>query len=189
MNNLKFFFYGIISALGAMIIELVLKNILSSGISLSNIFFTIITPSLILFALVEETFKFVVINKAVLLLKKPAEAFYGVFLIGLGFSLTEIYLAFAGDMFEQTNYLLAVLGILAVHISTSLIFGYFSFKKNLLSKTVFTAILVSTTLLHLIYNVLIIYSLSETVISAYFFALLLLSFFVSYRLAKAENLP
>lgn len=188
-NNIKFFFYGIISALGAMIIELVLKNILSSEISLGNIFFTIITPSLILFALVEETLKFIVINKAVLSLKKSSEAFIGAFLIGLGFALTEIYLAFSNNLFEQSNYLLAILGILIIHISTSLIFGYFSFKKNPLSKTFFTVILIFATLLHLIYNIFIIYKLSPAIVLAYLFLLLLLSFSVSYLLAKRENMP
>lgn len=188
MTHLKLFFFGIIAALGAMVIELVLKNILSTEVSLANNFFNIITPSLILFALVEEIFKFIVINKAVSLLKGPKNAFLGAFLIGLGFSLTEIYLAFSNNLFEQSNYLLAILGILIVHISTSLIFGYFSFKKSPLSKTIFAVIIISATLLHLLYNIFVIYNLSPTAISIYLFILLLLSFTVSYRLIKAEKL-
>jgi len=187
--KIKLFFFGIIAALGAMIVELVLKNILSSEISLANNFFTIITPSLVLFALVEEIFKFVVINKTVLLLKKPAEAFFRALLIGLGFSLTEIYLAFAGIFFRQSNYLLAILGILIIHISTSLLFGYFSFKKSPLSKTTFAAILIFATLLHLLYNIFIIYNLSPTIILIYLFVLSSLSFSIFYRIIKAKNVP
>lgn len=186
--KLKFFFYGIIAALGAMLVELVLKNILSSEISLDNIFFTIITPSLILFALTEEAFKFAVINKAVSSLKNPGDIFSGALLIGLGFSLTdsltEIYLGFSVNFFEQTSYLLAILGILIVHLSTSLLFGYFSFKKSLFAKTIPAAVFIFATLLHLLYNIFIIYNLPLIIVLIYLSALLGLSFLAFCGLIK-----
>lgn len=185
MQNIKFFFYGIIAAFGAMFVELVIKNILSVEIILATNFFTIITPSLILFALTEELFKFFIINKTTATLEKSLDIFYGSIFIGLGFAIAEISLLIAERAsFVQDNYSLALLGILIIHLTTSLLFGYFSYQKNL---STFIFIVAIATTLHLIYNGFVIYDLSTAIISVYLSCLFILSIFVSWGLIKKEN--
>jgi hypothetical protein len=184
-NKIKFFFYGIITALGAMFVELVIKNILSAETTLATNFFTIITPSLILFALTEELFKFFIINKTTATLKKSVDIFYGSLFIGLGFAIAEISLLIAERAsFVQDNYSLALLGIMVIHLTTSLLFGYFSFHKNL--STFITTIAIAT-ILHLTYNGLVVYDLSTAIVLTYLVGLFILSAFASFGLIKKGN--
>ena len=113
-----------------------------------------ITFLLILFAAIEELFKFAIIFRSV-----TATAFLRpALLVGAGFALTEICLAYsknAGALSTELFLLLA--GIGALHLITSLIGGFsaFSYKKSGRFMVPLAGFFLAL-ILHLIYNIAII---------------------------------
>jgi hypothetical protein len=151
MKNIKFIFWGFVTALGALAMEMALA-VFFPGEMLA--IFDRITFLIFLFVAIEELFKLAVIFRSV----SAAAFFRPSFLIGSGFALTEIFLAYsknAATAGPDLFLLLAGVGIL--HIVTSIICGFsaFYYKKNdslaLPSIAFFLALI-----LHLVYNIAII---------------------------------
>ncbi|HCP08902.1 MAG TPA: hypothetical protein DIT25_03850 [Candidatus Moranbacteria bacterium] len=177
-ENINLLFFGAIAALGALFIELLLNFALPGETDLSEINFL-----LIMFVLIEELAKFSIIYK----ISDPAiscrQMFKNSFLIGLGFALMEISLLYLGDIVSRENILPALIGILSVHISTSLFLGFFIYKQTRLGLTA-PGIILFTTILHLAYNGMILHSISIWIIVFYFLTLLFIILFGFHRLRK-----
>ena len=180
--KIKLFFFGIIAALGAMIVELVLKNILSSEISLANNFFTIVTPSLVLFALVEEIFKFVGAYFSILKRKvvdEPIDVVIYMITVALGFAALENILFLINLLIDGgiTNTIingnLRFLGATLLHTLSSAIIGImmaFSFYHGKTLKKIYTFIgLILAIVLHTLFNFFIIKESGEKILTIFFF--------------------
>jgi len=185
MKNIKFIFFGIVAALGALIIELALAALSNKNPGAS---YDSISVLLILFVLSEEIFKFALIYKTNLQTKNSRTFFVNAGLIGLGFALTEIYLVYLGNIFQPADFFWPILGIAIVHISTSVLLGCAAFRQVSAKKILAPAAIVMTAALHMFYNSLIIYNASPAATHAYLAVLCLLSL-LTPLLCRRQNLP
>lgn len=183
-----FILWGIIAAAGALFAELAINSLSPEKNFVSDNFFDSLTLPLILFAAVEEMFKFLVIYKSIGKIDSWRETFQKSLFIGLGFSLAEICLIYLMNAQNQGSRFVALLGILIVHISTSLLLGYFSLKLMTGRKSILLIAFLCATILHLIYNTLVIYNIGPWTFLVYLFVLLLLPLLAFYRLSQKENL-
>ena len=151
MPNIKFIFWGFIAALGALAAELALSIFFPGEMSA---IFDRITFLLFLFVAIEELLKLAVIFKSV----SASAFFWPSFLVGTGFALTEILLAYFNNLgTPQTDLFMLLAGVGILHVINSLLCGFaaFSYKKtgrSALPVTIFFLAII----LHLVYNVAII---------------------------------
>ncbi|NTW26771.1 MAG: hypothetical protein HGA36_00375 [Candidatus Moranbacteria bacterium] len=157
MRQLESFFWGIIAALGALIIELVVFVIFSmSTSSVSDISFSQLfsIPQLIIAgACTEEIFKYIIISKKIDLLSLKRSYIMNSFLMGAGFFATELALISISGALPEIQILSE---IAIIHIGTAGIIGYFVAIKNPKKiSTILQTILVAT-FFHGSYNLLIL---------------------------------
>lgn len=186
-NIIESFFLGIIAALGALIVELLVfiafSFYSSSDVSLSFFQLFTIPTFIILGAVIEEFLKYTVITKRLEKLSIGKTLVYNSFLVGFGFFATETCLAYFSRSMPPNN-LLVELAI--IHLGTAGIIGYVVASRNpkKLSTPVLALFLAS--FFHATYNLLI---LNRTFIVNYtIFTLLAIVLFFSltnlFRLNK-----
>jgi hypothetical protein len=180
--KIKLFFFGVITAFGALLIEMIASIIFPKE---TAFLFQEITFLLIVFVIIEEVFKLAVIWKASSALQNAKDFFVGAYLIGLGFSLTEIILAGLSAASGKNFSWLPLLGIFIIHTATCIFWGYAIFKKKGGIKHTITLAFFATAILHLIYNSIIIYSTSSAIIIVYLLILCALAFVAAKRLLPA----
>lgn len=189
MKLLRLFFFGVIAALSALFLELVLVSAMGNAQEMLYVFFVQVTPLLFAVVLMEEAFKFIFIYKSCSDLRSgfeetadldaiPKKIFFASIYIGLGFSFVEILVVsfnfFLGRSFSQL--VLPALGIIAVHIATSATMGYLLARSRSVNPVLILKIFAAAVFLHIFYNLLVIYSAGPLYISLYL--LLLVSFFL-----------
>ncbi len=150
-------FYGIIAALGALVLELAAgfsfaEKIFFPGFSPQNL-----TPFLVACVIIEELVKLAVISKTSQKIERAGDILFNAFLIGAGFSLMEIFLVFSNEIFSGSVLYQGMAGIFAVHSGTSLIFGIFFIFRKRLKLFYAPAAFFAAFLLHLAANILLIY--------------------------------
>lgn len=175
----KLFFFGVIAAFGALLIEMIASIIFPQE---TAFLYQQITFLLILFAVAEELFKFAMVWKAVSNFQNARDFFISAFLIGSGFALTEISLAIFSTPSGQNTSWTALLGIFIVHTSTCVLLSYAIFLKKRSLKLAPIPILLFLIILHLIYNIIVIYSTGSAIVIAYLFALSILAFAAAKKL-------
>lgn len=152
MIKLKFVFFGVIAAFGALAAELAL------GLALPVQNLDALGAPLILFAVIEEFSKSALIYKSL----SPDDALRDflakAFFVGLGFALTEICLANLGISPRSPIQILPFAGILLVHIAGGLIFAVSFFRLRTNPGLAFSCAIIPPIILHLAYNSLIIYA-------------------------------
>jgi hypothetical protein len=185
MKSIQFIFFGIVAALGSLIVELTLTTLFPERTGTS---YDSIGIMLVLFVLSEEIFKFALIYKTNLQFKKSLTFFANAGLIGLGFALTEIFLVYLGNTFQQESLSWPVLGIAIVHISTSMLLGLAVFQQVSTKKMLAPAAILLTAALHMFYNSLIIYNAIPAANFAYLAVLCLIPLLVMI-LNRRQNLP
>ena len=154
MPPIKSFFLGILAAIGALFFELSFSLFFPE--EKQAYFFTHFSVFLVLSALTEEIVKYAVIYKTFSAVEKKGAIIFGGFLVGLGFSATELFLNYYSgfDLLNIPYYFIA--GLLLVHIFTSV------FAANVVSKKqnpyfMATRVLIFNSLIHILYNLGIIY--------------------------------
>jgi hypothetical protein len=180
--KIKLFFFGVIAAFGALLIEMIASIIFPKEIAF---LFQQITFLLIIFVIIEELFKFALIWKASFAFQNAKDFFVGSYLIGLGFSLTEIILAGVSAASGKSFAWLPLLGIFIVHTATCVFWGLAIFKKKRGTKIAIALTLFVTVILHLAYNSIVIYSTSFIVIIAFLLILCALAFSATKKLLSA----
>lgn len=157
MHQIESFFLGIIAALGALTMQLVLYIGFSFfgnqnfALTFEQIF---AIPGLIIAgAFIEELFKYLVILKRVETFSLEKTYLVNSFLVGLGFFAIESGLIYQNTNLPQIN---ALVEIAIIHIGTAGILGYLLATKNPKKISTFLFSLIIVTLLHSSYNFLVI---------------------------------
>ena len=159
MHLIKSFVFGLLGALGALVLELIISNLyfIVSGQEINLAYFEKMTFFLFAVVLIEEIFKYLMLSK--LNHQKPA-GFATILFFGLGFSIIEIFSALLSNSLGQDMpYLFPFLvGIFLLHTATSGVIGNFIFSgKNTTPLSIAKIILIASGL-HLAYNLAIIYN-------------------------------
>lgn len=171
-NVIESFFLGIIAALGALIVELLVFIAFSfySSTTVSLSFFQLFTipKFIILGAVIEELLKYIVISKRLETFSLGKSLLLNSFFVGLGFFATEICLSYFSGAMPPMN-LIAELAI--VHIGTAGLIGHFISNRNPKKISTFILAMFLASAFHATYNLLI---LDRTFVLNYaIFALLL----------------
>lgn len=203
MKITRSFFFGILAALGALFLELLIGMLIGSPQDLTDIFFNQITPLLILAVLTEEILKFIFVYRSFLELKVDfqninnqgwinKEVFLNSLFIGIGFSFTELLFILFGLPSTQAllDLGLAVSGILIIHTFTASVMGYVLANYSSLRFSSIPIVLLATTVIHLFYNSLIIYSARPIFVLFYllFFVLTFFAIFLKANLKKTKKI-
>lgn len=141
------FFEGIITALGALVLELsvlAIFNLNSAESSLITLFICVI---------LEEIMKYAIIYNHYLKSKYREKIIYSAIFIGLGFSAMELFLK---QLDYQKTITLPILGIFLIHMITSSIVGFFLWKKCTQTTITATILIILNTLIHFFYNFIIL---------------------------------
>ena len=157
MAQVESIFWGIIAALGALVIELVFfigSSIYSNPlaeISFSQFF---ILPQFIIVAVcIEETFKYIVISKRIDMLSLEKSYIINSLFVGLGFFGVEMALIFMSKNMPATQFLIE---IAILHLGTAGLIGYFVATKNPKKITTFLLAIFFTITFHASYNILLL---------------------------------
>ena len=181
---------GIVTAFGALFLELLLFTFFNLKIDSSYTYANSLNLAIILSVLLEESVKIIFlfqILKKIVPEKTPQKnIFLSALMAGLGFSFTEIFLNLFNPQINRYFSWSDALGLLAVHTTTFAILGYILAKKIPSSFLKFICLLPIVFLFHLIYNSLVIYQWN---FSFYFLFLLLSSLMILVFFWDLKELP
>ncbi len=158
MRQIESFFWGIIAALAALFVQLLVYIGLSaqesSAFDVPFEQFYAAPLLLVVAALIEECFKYLMISKRVELVSLGKTYVFNAFLVGLGFFSTELALINLsyGEMLPVYN--LAEIAI--IHLGTAGIMGYIVGTSNPSKFSTFLRSIIPTIAIHTAYNLLII---------------------------------
>jgi hypothetical protein len=151
MWQIESFFWGIIAALGALVVELVFFLAVSQDSTLSFHQFFLVPQFIIVAALLEETFKYIVISERIEMFSLRRSYIINSFLVGLGFFGTELALISNVGTLPAWQPLA---GIAMVHIGTAGLIGYLVAVKNPKKITTFLSAVAFAAFFHVLYNLL-----------------------------------
>lgn len=173
MRIIKAFIFGLLAALGALCVELIISNsyFILSGKNIESDYFNQLTIFLIIVVLIEETFKYLVLVKLYSAPTGQPPTILPAIFTGLGFSLVEIFLLNQNLFSTIINFDAKSFGLILLHILTASLIGLLLLRKN----TSITKIISLAAGLHLVYNLLVIYTLDYLLIYSY---LALISFLI-----------
>lgn len=174
MKFIKPFFWGIIGALGALVLEIFFLGFFPDQEKI----FEAITLVLIASILIEEIFKFLMIYQLFRETEKVRDIFSGSLLVGLGFSAVEIFLLSLKQEFSGNYFYAGSAGIIIVHLATSAILGFLIARNNLKKAVAGIGFIFLAAILHLTYNSLIIYNIPGIFVLFYLFFLALMLLFI-----------
>lgn len=156
MKQIESFFWGIVAALGALFLQLIIfigSSIFLEGkqeVSFETI--ALVPAFIISFAFIEELFKYIIISKVVESYSLHRSFIINSLLVGMGFAFTEfLLLSSVGNLPDRK----ILTELATVHIGTSGLIGYLVAIKN--PKKISTLIWVTfaATFFHAGYNTLI----------------------------------
>ncbi|HEX8974382.1 MAG TPA: PrsW family glutamic-type intramembrane protease [Patescibacteria group bacterium] len=157
MRQIESIFWGIVAALGALVAQIILFSAISivknpvAELSLAN-FFTI--PSFIAAgAVIEEIFKYVMVNRRVDLISLQKSYIMNSLLVGLGFFLVEFSLIATNSVLPTSR---AILEIAFLHMGTAGIMGYTVALRNPRKISTLIFSIVPAAFFHVSYNLLAI---------------------------------
>jgi len=145
-----FLFLGIITASGALVLEIFF---LESGSFFSSPIVHDLSLMFFIAPLTEEALKISVLAKKLLLEKMPKNIALRALLFGAGFFLIELAL----NLWQNNNALWPLFGILLVHTATSVLAGLFLSKKTGLSYFFLLKLIALNFFLHVFYNLAAMY--------------------------------
>lgn len=179
--KLKFFFWGILAAAGALLVEVLLSLLFPALVNPT--LEAQLSSTLMVLVLVEEILIFAFTWKMATQTSQKNLIFPQAFAIGLGFSATEI-LQNAVLYPHFSLFLLSVYaGLLLVHTITALIYGYAFTLRGAAFRDTWLAFFVGA-VLHLLFNLAVIYNMSYWIIDG-IFLILGLFLYLEYRKTKS----
>lgn len=158
MHQLESFFWGIVAALGALVIELTATTGYSfftdpyGDFSVEK-FFTL-PVAIIGIAAIEEFFKYLLIAKKVEYLSLERSYVVNSLFFGLGFAAAELFLIRQASVLNAIP-LSNLVGIAIIHMSTASLIGYRIATKNPSNLIMALTTLSIATALHSVYNILL----------------------------------
>ena len=157
MAQIESIFWGIIAALGALVVELVFfigsSIYLSSSAGISFSQFFVIPQFIIVAACIEEIFKYLVISKRIEMLSLEKSYIINSLFVGLGFFGVELTLIL---MSKNLPGVQSLIEIAILHIGTAGLIGYFVATKNPKKITTFLLAIVFAIAFHASYNLLLL---------------------------------
>lgn len=191
MKQLELFFWGIIAALGALFVELFLMFATAFYRSPSgalNLEFSANTlPIMIIFVLVEEAFKYLIIAKKIEPLSLEYSFIFNSLLMGTGFATMEMALIAYQDQTVFGNPY-GLLKIAIVHVATAGIMGYLTAIRGPRRAAAFCLSLLTAASLHLVYNLLAFneqdFAFADQAIAALLILLVLINVLNLFKLPK-----
>lgn len=196
----RLFFFGVIAALSALFLELLLLSVMGSAQEMLYAFFTQVTPLLFAVVLLEEIFKFIFVYKSCSDLKSDHEEtadpdaivkknFLASIYIGLGFSLVELLVVSLNLSLDRSfsQLVLPSLGIVVVHVVTSATMGYLLTISKSVNFVLIFKIFVVTISFHIFYNLLVIYSVNPLYIYLYLLFLILFILVMFFKITPKKS--
>ncbi len=180
MFQLNALFTGIVVALGALVLEVTL---LIFDPSLQG---TLILMTLSVF--VEELAKFLVIQKIAITKKISSAIFLKAFLIGVGFSFTEIILNIFSHYNTREIFFWSYIGLFLIHTFTATLFGYYLAILKKESFLISSLVVLIAFLSHLFFNLAVLYNLNIFLVDIILFVFLLYLFLKNHS-SKKTLLP
>jgi len=157
MNYLKPFFYGILAALGALVLETIFSILTFDDGDTNEKIFAISILMLFLAAATEEILKYVFIRKAYSEMEDKTKIIACALILGLGFSSVELF----SNLFKNNslNNLTNIYfwGVLLLHLTTSGFIGFMFLKSDKKSIGFTTIVLIVAIAIHLSYNAAVLY--------------------------------
>lgn len=185
MNFIIPFFWGILAAFSALFLELLTVIIFNLKLEeIRNVFFMEITPLLAVSVAIEEALKFWIVYKNFYIEKNKIIA--RSILIGAGFAAVEIIFILYNEIFSYHPLYLGILEVLAIHSATTGLIG--CLLKITENKKYFPLIFLVSFIIHLTYNVMIIYNFRHLFIS-FFLLLIFVTIIYLARTSDENHLP
>ena len=181
-SNIKFFFWGVIAAAGALVLETIISIINPALISPN--FETQLGVTLVILVLIEEIFKFIFVWKMATQTPEKDHLFFQAFLIGLGFSATEIILNFIGYPQFSFFFLSVYTSLFLVHTVATLVYGYTFTLRGISLKKTWPAFFIGV-IIHLFFNAAVISSVSYWLLDG---ILLIFAVFLYLKNLKTKSL-
>lgn len=155
MKLFESFFWGIIAALGALIVEIVFYIIASffidptSSMPFSQFF--IVPQFIIAAACIEEILKYIIIYKRFSVLPLEKSQLANALMIGMGFFLSELVLILVTRISPAPQFLVE---IAIIHIGTAGLMGGILILRNVQKITTFLYAIMAAVAFHAAYNLL-----------------------------------
>jgi len=188
MRIMNFFFLGLLGASGALFTELVASNLyfIFSGQEIALEYYEKVTFFLLLVILIEETFKFILLQK--FYTEKDGGFFPVMLLSGLGFASIESYFAFLNNGSDLSeSFLIAAGGAIILHVIT---YGIIALMIPAANSGIFRSLqtIMMASVFHLIYNYMVISNFGYGMIYAYLASAILIIIIVKiWHLSRASK--
>jgi len=186
MQKIKSIIFGILAALGALVLEFVLSDayFIFSGKEIEMSYSTQITFFLFLVVLIEEIAKYILISKLYVQQKPYEQKISTALLIGLGFALVESTFTYLHQDFSHLY--LGITSSAFLHILTAGIIGYLIISRNFQLSAL--KIVGTSSILHTTYNLTIIYNLGYFLTYSYLTIILLLFIFFAQKTKHLDRI-
>lgn len=184
MKYFESFFWGIVAALAALFLELLifLGHQIFSGQALANTYFVATIPMLVLVSFSEELSKVFVISKKIKTILPTSQIVLGSLIFGCGFFLVELVMMILDREFALAN----VLENFILHVSTAGIIGYLLYNSPQDRLGTFAKAFSAAWAIHFFFNWLAVGEASLALYSKIILLIILASFNI-YGLAKTSR--
>lgn len=186
MQKIKPIIFGMLAAGAALVVELVLSDayFIFSGREIETNYFDHITLFLFIVVLIEESAKYIFIQK--LYSKKNApRKISTALLVGLGFAAVEFLFIHANQNLSEQY--LGALGAIALHLATTTTIGTLLLLTKNSNISVILKTIATAFGLHLFYNLLVIYSLPYALIYVYLGLIFLTLFILNQKIQASPK--
>ena len=158
MRILKYFYFGILAAFGALILELIIKIIFyGEQYSVSRESIDHISLIIIIAIFIEELFKLLFIWAIARETSQRKNIFLLSFFVGLGFASVEIAFNLNDGFLAQPLLYFQLLGILLLHTFTAGFSGFFVARIKSMNILKILGVILFAGAIHLLYNAAVIY--------------------------------
>ncbi len=156
MNYLKYLFYGILAACGALILEFLFLILFFPDSNSHGENMLASTPIILGAAFIEECLKYAFIRKVHDETDHKEKILFYSLTLGLGFFLVEFFLNLTGSNFLTKIGNIFLWGVLFLHLSTTGFIG-FMFSKFKTKKIIFfLAVFLAAFFIHVSYNLTVL---------------------------------
>jgi len=163
MKQIESILWGIIAAAGALFLGILISTLapilFGPEKELSMDFSSPLSFILIVSVLIEEVFKYLIIANRIEKFSYGRSLIANSLLVGLGFSLVELALIYGKFSANPNPFfeLKEMAGLVLIHILTAGIIGYFVAVCKTGKYTTFTKAIIAASVIHFLYNTLIIW--------------------------------
>ncbi|KKP79488.1 MAG: hypothetical protein UR78_C0013G0026 [Candidatus Moranbacteria bacterium GW2011_GWF2_35_39] len=185
MTKLQIFFVGILTAFGALFVE-ILASIIAPEILSREIFFPL-ESALLLAIFAEEILKIIFFRKIFLRIKDQSNFFLPAIFFGSGFAIVEIFLNILTNPIFRLELFFSYIGLLLIHILTLSLYSFYFFHQEKVSFFKIFLLFILGFFIHFIFNFFVFYEISPILLAITLLFLLLIPAKIGF-LAKNKKL-